>query len=68
MARRSTPAEAPDSGARDAARAKRSKLVVDSQLAEEAQMKATIAAVEARIDSFDNTPAGVTVKGNQGRP
>ena len=61
--------EAPDAAARDDARAKRAQLVIDSQLAEEAQMAATIAAVENRIDNLGTgVPETITVKGNQGRP
>ena len=57
-----------DTGARDAARAARSKATTDAQLAEEAQMKATIDAVNAKIDAMNQPVAGVVIKGNQGRP
>lgn len=61
--------EAPDAGARDAARTKRADLLREAQLAEEAQMQATIAAVENRIDNLGTgVPDTITVKGNQGRP
>jgi hypothetical protein len=60
---------APDAGARDAARTKRADLVREAQLAEEAQMTATIAAVEDRIANLGTgVPETITVKGNQGRP
>lgn len=69
MARRAKTTTAPDAGARDAARTKRADLLVQAQLAEEEQMAATIAAVNARVDSLGTgVPAGVVVKGNQGRP
>ena len=70
MARRAaeTPGAA-DPGARDAARTKRADLIVEAQLAEEAQMTATIDAVNARIAGLGSgVPDTITVKGNQGRP
>ena len=69
MARRTKAAEAPDAKARDAARTNRADLIVQAQLAEEAQMTATIKAVENRIDNLGTgVPDTITVHGNQGRP
>lgn len=60
-------AEAPDAGARDAAAKQLAEAQAATAAALTAKHDAAIAAIEPHIDAVNTPPAGVTIKGNQGR-
>jgi hypothetical protein len=65
MARRK--AEAPDAGARDAAAKQLAEAEVAHAAALTAKHDAAIAAIDPHIEVVNAPPAGVVIKGNQGR-
>jgi hypothetical protein len=65
MPRRKT--EAPDAGARDAAAEQLREAEAAHVAAMQAKHDATIAAIGPALDAVNAPPAGVVIKGNQGR-